>query len=162
MATEVFNVLYLIIVGIEAIVVTVTLILGFVTYFKNKCSERQDNVTKLCNEFITNNDLHDAVHIVEFESNWFGKDFYNGGKDSTEKKIDKLFMFLNHIIYLKNNKRISDEDFKLFEYKIKAVFQNPDTIEYLSFIESFSKIGRRAPSSFQQLIEYGRKNNYLE
>ena len=53
MATEVFNVLYLIIVGIEAIVVTVTLILGFVTYFKNKCSERQDNVTKLCNEFIT-------------------------------------------------------------------------------------------------------------
>lgn len=103
------------------------------------------------------------MHLIEFKSGWFsGLNFYTDQSKQYERKIDRLFIFLSNIIKMYNKGQISYDDFSLFEYKIHAVFQSQDAQKYLEFINNFSQNGRLSKSSFQPLIEYGRKHSFLK
>ena len=157
-----YSILSLIFVGVEALVVSITLVLGLINYLREKKSERSRFVTDLYKEFITNDDLYDAMHIIEFNSNYFNNGFYGDDGNNVERKIDRLFIYLNNVLYLHKTKRINDSDFELFKYKINAVFQNNSSINYLTFLQLYSEKYRNAQCSFNYLIEYGKENNLLD
>lgn len=159
---SIYEVLSTAFIAVQTVAIVLTCVIALVNYKKGKTAERRKYVSDLLSEFINNDDLYAALHIIEFESNWFyGNNFYKKDGDSYEKKIDRLFVFLNNVIFLYNHKDIEEEDFDLFKYKINAVFQSESARQYLLFIEEFANKCRNSKSSFQQLIDYGRKQGLL-
>lgn len=154
-----FELITLVLTSVQTFFIFVTCLIAAITLIKNQKTKKRTFLMQLESEFISNDDLFDAMHIIEFKSGWFkSKTFYSGGKNSTEKKIDRLFTYLNKAVLLYKAKEISKNDFEFFKYKINAVFQSSDACDYLTFIEGFAKGCRRASTSFQALIDYGREN----
>lgn len=155
-----FEIITLILTSIQTFFIFVTCLIAAITLIKNQKTKKRTFLMELESEFISNDDLYQAMHIIEFESDWFDSDsFYQGGNNSTEKKIDRLLTYLNKAVLLYKVKEISKSDFEFYKYKINAVFQSADACEYLTFIEGFAKGCRRASTSFQALIDYGREND---
>ena len=151
----------LILIYIQTVAIVVTCLISLITFFRSKSSKRRQYVTKLLKEFINNDDLYSAMHIIEFKRGWFNMEFYSGGNNSSEKIVDRLFIYLNNIIFLYKSGDLNEEEFNMFLYKINAVLDSEDAMNYLAFINRFSKKGRGAPSSFQYLIDYAKEKRRL-
>lgn len=152
----------LIISSAELLVIISTAIIAFLTFKRNEKNKKRQYVIELQKEFINNDDLYIAMHIIEFKTGWYTNgEFYFNGEESLEKKIDRLFIYLSNVINLYKKHDINTDEFNFFKYKINAVFDSKDACMYLSFINYFSKECRQAPSSFQVLIDYGIENKKL-
>lgn len=161
---ETWNIICAICAILEVITLIVTLTITLVSLSRSRKVERQKTVVDLYKEFIKNDDIYEAFHEIEFNPDeWFDANkFYKGGKDSLEKKIDRLFIYLNGVIYSHNIGILSDEDFELFKYKINSVFRSQSTIEYLKFLNAYSDVCVDSQSSFQHLINYGKESGYFD
>ena len=153
---EMYEIILTITTVCETLFVVPSLIIALVTYLNNKKKEKAESIVNLWSEFIHNDDLYEAMHRIEFDDYWFNDDFYC---TKVERQMDRLFIYLNQIVYLNDKKIIKQEEFEMFLYKIHAVFDNLSTQKYFQELEKFSAEGRSAKPSFYLLIEFGRKHN---
>ena len=75
--------------------------------------------------------------------------------------MDKTLSYFSYICYLKKYRIISGSEFKFFQYEIASILDNEQVVDYLYNIYHYS-IGGNIPITFYYLLEYGRKNNFIE
>jgi hypothetical protein len=96
----------------------------------------------------------EILYKIEYGDDWYTKDFH---KDiDIQFKFDKIFSYLDYICYLKSMKNITENEFKVFKYRINRVCISSSTKEYLWNLFQFAK-KNNSSCSFQCLLDYGIK-----
>lgn len=74
-----------------------------------------------------------------------------------ERKIDAVLALFNHVCYLRSLNAITDDDMKMFEYRLKRIGQHNAIKKYLLWLKDFAG-GQDATMSFDCLLEYLKHN----
>ena len=159
----------------------VTCLIAAITLIKNQKTKKRTFLMQLESEFISNDDLYQAMHIIEFESDWFDSDsFYQGGNNSTEKKIDRLLTYLNKAVYKiklivmnmlkkyqKQNKNFTGtrdtQEFSEYEYEYENQSDNESGNKYNSYSShGYSYSGKYSYQSSSNTSDNKDSNNSQE
>ena len=100
-----------------------------------------------------------AFYEIEYGHKWYDESFHNG-KNGWEPKIDRLFMFLNYICYLRAQKIISENEFSILRYCVERVCSSVEAQSYLWNLYHFSK-SQGSMLSFKNLLEYAFENDLV-
>jgi hypothetical protein len=104
-------------------------------------------------------DIAHTLYEIEYGGKWYDDKFHENRK--IEFEFDKVLSFCDYICYLKSNGNISDDEFKIFKYRINRVCISQSTQCYLWNLFQFAK-RNNADCSFQCLLEYGIKHNLID
>lgn len=144
---------------ISVLLVIVGGIFGFIQWHKNLEIKKASYINELTEKIRSDNDIKQTVYKIDYEEEWYNESFHNSGKKELE--MDKTLSYFSYICYLKKYRIISSSEFKFFQYEIASILDNEQVVDYLYNIYHYS-IGGNIPITFYYLLEYGRKNNFIE
>lgn len=122
-------------------------------------TKRAEYINQIIEKLRFDESLAEAMYIIDYNDTWYDEDFHESNNE-LEYKIDKLLSYLSYICYLKKEKNIRDEEFKILKYEIERVCTSSSVQSYLWNLYHFSKT-QNTECSFQYLIDYGRDNNLI-
>ena len=123
---------------------------------KIKCAEYINELTETIR---TDNFIKDTIYIMEYDQHWYDENFHESG--ILEFKIDKTLSYFSYICYLKENKVISDKEFKFFEYQTHRILNNPGVQDYLYNLYHFSKRNDSC-ITFYYLFKYAQNHEFID
>ncbi len=126
---------------------------------KNLKLKRADYLYELSTKLRTDEDLSDVVKYFDYNEPWYNADFHEN--HSIEKKIDTILSFFSYICYLKSEKMLSINEFRIFKYEIDRILISEQTQQYLFNIYHFSKTNN-ADIPFYYLFQYAEKNQMID
>ena len=146
---------------ITSIVGAAGFIFGLYQYYKNSKVKRAKTLSKLILQLWSDDEIRSAVLMFDYDNSWYDNDKRFRSREE-EIHVNKALQYLSYICYLKKNHVLSNNEFRVFEYEIKRLFQNNCAIQYLKFLHDFSKeaIGNSFP--FQDLLDYGVEKKMID
>lgn len=123
--------------------------------------KRAEFINQIIEKLRFDNEMADAMHLIEYDPNWYNEDFHDNPDSQLESSIDKLLSYLSYICYLKSTRNISKTEFEILRYEMNRVCVSPSVQAYLWNLHHFSKRNNTG-CSFQYLIEYGIKNKIIK
>ena len=135
-------------------------VFGLIQWRESCAIKRCEYNDKLLSELRNNKEFADMRYEFEYDSNWYTEDFHDS-ENGLEEKFDNYFLFLNYICFLYNTKRIKKNEFRIFEYLVIQVCNNPDAQKYFKFIFHYSK-ENNAACSFEEIIKFAIKKKIIK
>ena len=139
-----------------------TLLFGVYQYSQYSKVKRSETLSKLVFKLWSDEEIRSIIYLFEYDNNWYDN-YHNTSK---EVLIDKTLQYLSFICYQQKHGIIKEEEFEMFEYVIKRVFNNKSAIQYFSFLYSFSSNNlsnvEHVPFPFQNLLNYGLENGLID
>ncbi len=147
--------------GVAEIIAVIMLIIAAITivhsireWNTSNLNKRAEYIHKLIEKLRDDPKISDAFYMLEYENNWYSVDFHNSGEK--EKNLDRMLSYLSYLCYLRKQKLIKEEEFKLFEYQIIRTINNSGVKEYMNFLYYFSR-KNNSVFSFEYLWEYAKE-----
>jgi len=100
-----------------------------------------------------------TFYIFDYNKEWYNEEFH--GNKGLESKIDYTLSQFSYICYLKNNKIITDKEFRYFTYEIERILRNQQFQSYMYNLYHFSQHIQQ-PMPFVDLFKYAKKNDYFD
>ena len=145
----------------EIIIIITSIIAGGFALFQWRQSyrlKRAELVKEASNKIREDADITAVLYTIDYSEDWYNNDFLEDHQ--TERQFDKAFAYFNYICYLKKKSIFSNDEFRIFEYRIQRMAQNPSFALYLFNLYHFSKRQGR-DISFYYLLNYMKKNKLL-
>lgn len=137
----------LIVAALELFVLLITAFVAFLTYRKQKRTSKNRFISDLYSKLID-----DPALLKEFS--YFD---YINTYETDEINADRLYLYLENILFLKNQKEINEEDFRRFKYFVDRTVLNVKTIAYFKKLhEHCDSNGDKFP--FESISEYQKEN----
>lgn len=148
--------------GISMASLAVTVIGAWIAYKqwkKNSSLKKADYINELTGKIRGDKDIKEMIYLLEYEKDWYCEEFHDD--DDIEPKMDKTLSYFSYICYLKEEKIISEKEFKFFKYKVEHFLRNEQLQDYFYNLYHYAK-GFNAPITFYYLYEYGKRNNIFD
>ena len=132
-------------------------------YLKSAAIQRASYVDSLVERLRQDAELREIFYIFEYNKPWYGSFFHGSDIPETwelERKVDKTLAFYSYICYLLRKRMIEKAEFNFFAYQIRRTLENWEVLDYLYNLYHFAACNG-VKSTFNELIEYGKKNKYL-
>ena len=121
--------------------------------------KRADYINELTDKIRTDPLIVETLYLLDYGGSWYSREFHSGS--AMEVKIDKTLSYFSYICYLRDQRIISDTEFKFFKYKLVKILVNWDVQDYLYNLYHYTK-RLNLPLSFQCLVEYGKEYNLFD
>lgn len=126
-------------------------------WYKSLKTKRAEFIHQILEKLRFDKGFQEAMYVVDYNQYWYDDSFHGG---QLEPSIDKIFSYVDYICYLKSTRNISKTEFGVFQYEINRICISISSHKYLWNLYHFAK-ANNTNCSFQFLIEYGIKNNFL-
>ena len=114
--------------------------------------------------------LHDIVEKITFDKDivafirkidygnekWYDENFHTGSEN--ERLADKALSYLSFILYLRQNKVITDSEFIFVKYILKRVLEDEQVFKYLNFLFHFDKNN----FMYKNLVDYAIEKKWYK
>ena len=155
---EFYEVINLIISALTLAIGLFGVIFGLTQYTNSKKVSKSQFVSDLIQKIRNDKDVKDVIRLIEHDDFTYDSCFY--ANRDLEYKTDKTLTLFSYLVYIKDNRIISEEEFLFFVYEIKLLLQNKQLQNYLYNVYHFSKCCK-TECPFTPIIEYGKSNKIL-
>jgi RNA processing factor Prp31 len=130
---------------------------GLVQWNHSNKIKKAEFLKQIIDQLRFNDNLSKTMYMIEYSDNWYSVKFHNSPE---EKEIDKFLAYINYVCYLRNNKIITENEFKFLRYEITRVCSNIQVQSYLWNLYHFSK-RMNTICSFSELVKYGLEEKLI-
>ena len=145
--------------GISLLLVIIGGLFAYHKWRRDIALKKADYINELTDKSRTDPIIRDTLYILDYGKPWYSIEFHFGSP--MEVKVDKTLSYFSYICYLRNQRIISDTEFKFFKYKLVKILVNRDVQDYLYNLYHYTK-KLNLPLSFQCLVEYGEEHNLFD
>ena len=124
---------------------------------KNMLLKSAAYLNELQDKIRSDPDIKETLYLFEYNEDWYSKQFHGS---TLEAKADKTFSCMSYICYLKEQKIISEKEFKFFQYKVERIIMNYGVQDYFYNLYHFA-MKFSVPFTFFYLLDYGKKHKLL-
>lgn len=128
---------------------------GGFAYYQWKRSvalKRAEFINELTEKIRTDEYIRDVLYLFDYDEYWYSIDFHDSGV--LELKVDKTLSYFSYICYLKNQRLISNKEFRFFEYEVDRILENEQVQDYFYNLYHFCDKKRRLP--FNTCLSMGK------
>ncbi|MDR1606160.1 MAG: hypothetical protein LBS41_03500 [Streptococcaceae bacterium] len=123
-------------------------------------SKRKEFVGQLLNLFISDEKILKTFSMVDYNREWYTRAFHLEN-NKVQSEIDQLLLLFNIIVKLKQDRQITQKDFKLFDYQLNRILRDEQVQHYLWNLYHFSRKSKSL-SPYEDLIDYMRKEKMID
>jgi len=121
--------------------------------------KRSEFIEKFVFKFREDKEMQETIYHLDYGKSWYGENFHSSNSEM-QSRIDRLFIYINYICYLKDTKIIKNE-FSMVEYVIVRICKQLNTRAYLWNVYHFSQ-KNGVDCSFKYMIKFLLKNILTE
>ena len=146
--------------AVSAVIAAVALLLTFLKYREKTKAEHAERMFNLLKQTRENPNTAAFFKMIDYSEN---RGWYNDGFPGSkfEQTIDNALLQFEHIMYLKEQKLLNDEEFAQYRYEIEKIVNNEDVQHYFFNLYHYSK-NVDLPFKFDKLLNYGIENKYID
>lgn len=126
---------------------------------KNTALKRADYIKELTEKIRTDKDISRVIYMLEYDVRWYSPKFHSGS--ALERKVDRTLTYFSYILYLKNERIISEKEFLFFKYNLERILRDDQMQDYFYNLYHFSQ-KQGVPISFEALLKYAKENQLLD
>ena len=145
--------------AISTVVAAVALLLALRKYHERVKAEHADRMFDLLMRIRKDSDTVEFFRKIDFsEGDWYGDSFTNS---EFEKTVDNALLQFEHIMYLKEQVLLTEDEFSNYQYEIDKIVDNKDVQKY--FFNLYHYCDRvKLPFKFEKLMKYGIEKHYID
>lgn len=145
--------------AISTIVAAVALLLALRNYSENSKASHAERMLDLLAKIRKDKDIVEFFKQVDFsEGDWYDDNFHDS---EFEKTVDNALLQFEHIMYLKEQKLLTEDEFSKYQYEIDKIVDDKDVQKY--FFNLYHYCDRvKLPFKFEKLMKYGIEKRYID
>lgn len=145
--------------AVSAVVAAVTLLLAFLKYRERSRTEHAERMLDLLARIRKDKDITEFFRKIDFsEGGWYEDGFANS---EFEKTVDNALLQFEHILYLKEQKLLTEDEFSHYRYEIDKIVDDKDVQKYFFNLYHYSQKAK-LPFKFEKLMKYGVENQCID
>ena len=139
--------------AVSAVIAAVALLLTFLKYREKTKAEHAERMFNLLKQTRENPNTAAFFKMIDYSENegWYNKEFPGS---EFEQMVDNALLQFEHILYLKEQNLLTEEEFSPYQYEINNIVNNQDVQNYFFNLYHYCQ---RAKLSFKydKLLKYG-------
>lgn len=142
----------------SALVAAAALLLTFLKYREKTKADHANRMADLLMRTRRDPDITNFLKKIDLSDNgWYSRSFYENGFEQT---ADNALLQFEHILYLKKQNLLTEEEFSHYLYEIDKIVNNQDVQNYFFNLYHYCQ---RAKLSFKydKLLKYGIVNGII-
>jgi len=144
--------------AVSAVVAAVALLLTFLKYREKTKTDHANRMADLLERTRKDPNITNFFNKIDLSDNgWYSKSFYENGFEQT---ADNALLQFEHILYLKEKKLLTEEEFSQYQYEIDKIVNDQDVQRYFFNLYHYCK---RVALSFKydKLLKYGTEKGAI-
>lgn len=145
--------------AISAVVATATLVLAYLKYREKVKAEHAERMFELFTATRKDPNVVNFFEKIDYSENgWYGESFTHS---ESEPVVDNALLQFEHILYLKAQKLLKEEELSHYQYEIDKIVGNNDVQRYFFNLYHYTQRAK-LPFKFTRLLEYGIAKQYID
>ena len=146
--------------AISALLAAVTLLLTYLKYREKTKTDHAERMLDLLTRTRKDRNIISFFRMIDYseDNGWYNDGFHNS---ELEQTVDNTLLHFEHILYLKEQKLLNEEEFLHYVYEINKIVSNRDVQCYFFNLYQYCK-RVKLPFKFSKLLNYGIEKQYID
>lgn len=145
--------------ALSAVIAAIALLLTFLKYRERIKTEHAERMADLLTKTRKDPDVIGFFKTIDLsEDHWYNLDFYKNG---LERIVDNALLQFEHIMYLKEQKLLNDEEFSHYLYEIDKIVKDKEVQSYFFNLYHYCQKSELS-FKYDKLLKYGIEKRFVD